>query len=177
MVGPVSDAEKPVKRIIRRDEPVPEEIVQEARELARTRSKKLAWGGPHDIAAEDHSNEAVCSERGVIASIRDAVDRLIELAVKSDTDCRSDGVISTSGPDIAAIIKYIDDYLEQTGQSSLTVQEASVLLAQANLLRESIQRPGRPLRRLLRKRAIPHALQPPGPGGRWHIPHSPMKED
>lgn len=71
------------------------------------------------------------------------------------------------------IIACIDHHLDQTGLDAITATEAAQVLDTAGLLRDSRHRPGLPLRRLLRDRQIPHAYQdPPGPYGRWKIPHS-----
>ncbi len=70
------------------------------------------------------------------------------------------------------IIKHLDDYLTRTGRSSIDPVEANALLAKAGILRDSIDRPGKPLRDLLRKGQLPHAFQSGGKGSSWTIPHS-----
>ena len=71
---------------------------------------------------------------------------------------------------IFSIIKYLDDYLENTGQKELNAVDANEILAKANLLRDSDSRPGKPLRDLLRAGKLPHAYQVNGRF--WYIPHS-----
>jgi hypothetical protein len=76
-------------------------------------------------------------------------------------------------PDIEKIIAFLDSHLEKTGRFFLTAVEANKLLEQAGLLRDSPNRPGLPLRKLLRSGKIPHARQEPQRKyGRWYIPHS-----
>ena len=58
-----------------------------------------------------------------------------------------------------AIIKFLDNYLETNNLTSLNAVESNALLEKANLLRDSKDRPGKPLRELLRKGIIPHAYQ------------------
>lgn len=70
---------------------------------------------------------------------------------------------------IPQIIKYIDEYLIRNNESDITAVDANKILAQAGLLSDSKDRPGLPLRRLLRDGKIPHAYQI---GNKWHIPHS-----
>lgn len=71
---------------------------------------------------------------------------------------------------MTSIISAIDKYLERTGQSSIGPVEANEMLAKAGLLRDSKDRPGKPLRDLLRKGQIPHAFQSGGKGTEWTIP-------
>jgi hypothetical protein len=73
---------------------------------------------------------------------------------------------------IREIIRFIDNYLDQSGQSSINPVEANALLEKAGLLRDSDLRPGKPLRDLLRKGLIPHAFQSGGKSSGWSIPHS-----
>ena len=73
---------------------------------------------------------------------------------------------------MSTIIKFIDDYLIKTSRSSIDPVEANALLAKAGILRDSIDRPGKPLRDLLRKGQLPHAFQAGGKGSSWTIPHS-----
>jgi predicted ATPase len=73
---------------------------------------------------------------------------------------------------MSAIIKFIDDYLTKTGRTSIDPVEANALLAKAGILRDSKDRPGKPLRDLLRKGQLPHAFQAGGKGSSWAIPHS-----
>jgi hypothetical protein len=70
------------------------------------------------------------------------------------------------------IIDYLDSYLIQTGRQFIHPVEANAILAKAGLLKDSITRPGRPLRDLLRNGLIPHAYQLGGKGSRWIIPLS-----
>jgi hypothetical protein len=74
--------------------------------------------------------------------------------------------------DINAIISELDRYLEQTGQPSLTPAEANKQLEKAGLLKDSKGKAGTPLRKLLRKKLLPHAYQMNGKWTRWNIPHS-----
>lgn len=75
-------------------------------------------------------------------------------------------------PNIQPIIRAIDDYLVKNKKSYIGAVEANILLAKAGLLRNSTSRPGKPLRDLLRKGAIPHAIQQGGKGSEWIIPKS-----
>ena len=70
---------------------------------------------------------------------------------------------------ITQIIEYIDEYLIRNNQTDITPVDANKILAQAGLLSDSKDRPGRPLRKLLREKKILHAYQI---GNKWHIPHS-----
>lgn len=70
------------------------------------------------------------------------------------------------------IIEYLDGYLSKTGLSNITPIEANAVLAKAGLLQDSRDRPGKPLRDLLRKGNLPHAYQVGGKGSGWAIPHS-----
>ncbi len=74
--------------------------------------------------------------------------------------------------DIKAIITHLDTYLTRTGQPSIDPVEANVILARAGLLSDSKDRPGKPLRNLLRDGQLPHAFQSGGKGSSWTIPHS-----
>lgn len=51
---------------------------------------------------------------------------------------------------ITQIIKYIDEYLIRNNQTDITPVDANKILAQAGLLSDSKDRPGLPLRKLLR---------------------------
>ncbi len=73
---------------------------------------------------------------------------------------------------ITAIIKHLDDYLTRSGRQNIDPVEANALLSKAGLLNDSTDRPGKPLRDLLRKGQIPHAFQSDGKGSSWTIPHS-----
>lgn len=70
------------------------------------------------------------------------------------------------------IIKHLDNYLTRTRQPNIDPVEANAILAKAGLLRDSKERPGKPLRDLLRKGKLPHAFQSGGKGSSWTIPHS-----
>ena len=74
--------------------------------------------------------------------------------------------------DIRKIIEAMDSEIVATGKEFLTPPEANAMLERKGLLKDSILRPGLPLRRLLRKGKIPHAFQEGGKGTRWRIPHS-----
>lgn len=74
--------------------------------------------------------------------------------------------------DIKAIINYLDTYLTRTGRPSIDPVEANAVLAKAGLLSDSKDRPGKPLRNLLRDGQLPHAFQSGGKGSSWTIPHS-----
>lgn len=69
------------------------------------------------------------------------------------------------------IITCIDKYLEKTNQTETTAVEAASVLDAIGLLKDSISRPGKPLRDRLRNGDIPHAYQI---NSRWFIPHSDM---
>ncbi len=70
------------------------------------------------------------------------------------------------------IIKFLDDYLTRTGRKRIGAVEANAILAKAGILPDCKDRPGKPLRDLLRKGLIPHAYQSGGKGSEWIIPHS-----
>ncbi len=74
--------------------------------------------------------------------------------------------------DIRAIINYLDAYLTRTGRTSIDPVEANAVLAKAGLLSDSKDRPGKPIRKLLRDGQLPHAFQSGGKGSSWAIPHS-----
>ena len=71
-----------------------------------------------------------------------------------------------------SIIKFLDDFLTQTDRQTISPVQANALLTKAGLLRDSKDRPGKPLRDLLRKGKLPHAFQSGGKGSSWIIPHS-----
>lgn len=74
--------------------------------------------------------------------------------------------------DIKAIICHLDTYLKRTGRTSIDPVEANAVLAKAGLLSDSKDRPGKPLRNLLRDGQLPHAFQSGGKATSWTIPHS-----
>lgn len=74
--------------------------------------------------------------------------------------------------DIKGIITHLDTYLSRTGQPTIDPVEANAILSRAGLLTDSKDRPGKPLRDLLRKGLLPHAFQSGGKGSSWTIPHS-----
>lgn len=74
--------------------------------------------------------------------------------------------------DIKKIIECIDTWLENNHQEYMSAPEANVLLEQEGLLRDRTQRPGKPLRNLLRDGKIPHAYKD---GSNWRIPKSDNK--
>ena len=71
---------------------------------------------------------------------------------------------------IKTIIKYLDKYLEGTNKKYLTAIKANQILDQGGLLNDRKDRPGKPVRNLLREYKIPHAYQ--DNKSRWFIPHS-----
>jgi hypothetical protein len=71
-----------------------------------------------------------------------------------------------------SIIKFIDSYLEKNNLLNIDIINANALLAKVKLLSDSKDRPGKPLRELLRKGRLPHAYQSGGAGTQWVIPHS-----
>lgn len=73
---------------------------------------------------------------------------------------------------MSTITKFIDDYLTKSGRVGIDPVEANALLAKAGILKDSKDRPGKPLRDLLRKGQLPHAFQASGKGSSWIIPHS-----
>lgn len=77
-----------------------------------------------------------------------------------------------TGTEVADLIAYLDQYLESEGRTTLLAVEAASVLDRAQILRDNPDRPGLPLRNLLRKRKIPHAYQTGGKHTRWIIPHS-----
>lgn len=77
---------------------------------------------------------------------------------------------------MCTITKFIDDYLIKSNRADIDPVEANALLAKAGILKDSKDRPGKPLRDLLRKGQIPHAFQAGGKGSKWTIPHSSKRE-
>lgn len=73
---------------------------------------------------------------------------------------------------IDEIITYLDAYLATTGKLNTNPVEANAILERARILDDSKDRPGKPLRELLRKGFLPHAFQTGGMGTTWIIPHS-----
>ncbi len=69
-----------------------------------------------------------------------------------------------------AIISAIDDYLERNHLDTCTPVEINPVLQRLGLLNDCPDRPGLPLRKILRAGEIPHAYQ--DGSGYWHIPHS-----
>ena len=74
--------------------------------------------------------------------------------------------------EIQKIIKCLDDTIEKRGITHLSPVDANKILEEARLLNDSSDRPGLPLRKLLRGGRIPHAYQPGGKNSAWFIPHS-----
>jgi hypothetical protein len=74
------------------------------------------------------------------------------------------------------IIQFLDDSLTRIGRASIDPVEANALLAKAGLLKDNKDRPGKPLRDLLRKGKLPQAYQSGGKGSSWIIPHSGIKK-
>lgn len=67
------------------------------------------------------------------------------------------------------IITFLDNYLKSSNKIEITAVEANAALAKAEILKDSHERPGKPLRDLLRKGELPHAYQN---GRNWLIPSS-----
>ena len=78
--------------------------------------------------------------------------------------------------DVKEIVSAIDAYLKRNGTETISPIEANEFLAKANILKDNKDRPGLPLRNLLRKGLIPHAYQLAGKGSRCFIPHSKSKK-
>ncbi|MFP5080501.1 hypothetical protein [Pedobacter sp. JCM 36344] len=74
------------------------------------------------------------------------------------------------------IIEFLDAYLTRTKRTSIDPVEANALLERQGLLKDSKDRPGKPLRDLLRAGKIPHAYQAGGKGAKWTIPLSKKEE-
>ena len=70
---------------------------------------------------------------------------------------------------INAIIRCLDNYMIQEGLTQIDAPKANAVLERNGLLRDSEQRPGKPLRELLRAGKLPHAYQK---GRIWIIPIS-----
>ena len=70
---------------------------------------------------------------------------------------------------INAIIRCLDNYMIQEGLTQIDAPKANAVLERNGLLRDSEQRPGKPLRELLRAGRLPHAYQK---GRIWIIPIS-----
>ena len=68
------------------------------------------------------------------------------------------------------IIDYIDKYLTQNNLQQVCAIKANEILAKVGILKDSNDRPGKPLRDILRKKQIPHAFQENGRN--WMIPKS-----
>lgn len=75
------------------------------------------------------------------------------------------------------IIKFLDEYLLKSKIKSIGAVEANELLAKIGILKNNKDRPGKPLRDLLRKGTIPHAFQIGGKGSSWIIPHSSVRKN
>ena len=73
---------------------------------------------------------------------------------------------------VKSIIEHIDKYLTESDRISIDPVEANEILEKAELLRNSKDRSGKPLRNLLRNGRLPHAFQLGGKGTKWTIPHS-----
>ena len=70
---------------------------------------------------------------------------------------------------INAIIECLDNYMLQRKMKQIGAVEANAILEENGLLRDNCQRPGKPLRNLLRAGRLPHAYQH---GRNWIIPIS-----
>ena len=73
---------------------------------------------------------------------------------------------------VVSIIVTIDRYLTETGRPYLTDTEANKLLAEAGTLEDSQSDPGMPLRKILKRRLIPHAYREGEGNAGWRIPNS-----
>lgn len=71
--------------------------------------------------------------------------------------------------DANKIMNILDSYMIKIGKEQIGAIEANALLAKAGILSDSKDRPGKPLRELLRKGKLPHAYQN---GREWVIPIS-----
>jgi len=69
-----------------------------------------------------------------------------------------------------AITSFLDKFLSKQGRASLPAVEAARLLDRAGILKDRRDRPGKPLRDMLRKGLLPHAYQIGGKGSEWVIP-------
>ena len=74
--------------------------------------------------------------------------------------------------DSKAIIEFLDNHLTKLGLKAIGPVEANVLLEKAGILADSKDRPGSPLRKLMRKGQRPHTFQSEGKCSSWSIPHS-----
>ena len=71
--------------------------------------------------------------------------------------------------DVSKLIKAIDELLERSELDSVNPVEANAYLERKGILKDSHDRPGKPLREILRAGKFPHAYQE---GRLWKIPHS-----
>lgn len=71
--------------------------------------------------------------------------------------------------DVSKLIKAIDELLERSEQDSVNPVEANAYLERKGILKDSHDRPGKPLREILRAGKFPHAYQE---DRLWKIPHS-----
>lgn len=72
--------------------------------------------------------------------------------------------------DSEAVAAFLQQRLAQLGVDDVPAVEAARWLDHAGLLTDSIDRPGLPLRKMLRAGVIPHAQQrPASPNGKWFI--------
>lgn len=71
--------------------------------------------------------------------------------------------------DIEKIILAIDEFLNKKNQKVTTPIEINSHLEEKGILKNSVTRPGKPIREILTKGLIPHAYQV---GVKWYIPHS-----
>ena len=76
---------------------------------------------------------------------------------------------------VTEIVNFLDEYLRKIGRESIGAVEANALLDKAGLLKDNPQRPGLPLRNMLRKGELPHAYQVAGKGSEWVILFSTAK--
>lgn len=76
---------------------------------------------------------------------------------------------------IELIIRAIDEYLEKNNLTEVTAVEANKILDNLGILKDSSDRPGLPLRNVLREGKLPNAecrIKPGNQRGNWFIHHS-----
>ncbi|QQS36933.1 MAG: hypothetical protein IPM56_02975 [Ignavibacteriales bacterium] len=73
-------------------------------------------------------------------------------------------------PEMKTITKYLDGYLESSKIKNLTAVMANQILEKAGILNDTRDRPGKPIRELLRQYELPHGFQ--DNKRHWYLPHS-----